>query len=243
MNLHGVDWESLSIEVAYFSFYVICVVLFFLLLALMIRPAVTPLEKGVLSKTLAFNMVIWRVIALRFSGDRTLGMPLEMFWWVTVAILLLHFGWTLATDYYGPVFWPRIRSLGSRLRRFVMRMRMVVALVVLCLLGGIAVAKAQEGPILLDQGTTENDVPGPVVTFGDTEIMAEPAKGPVQGIISQRREYIEAGEVYTDISGIVAISGPDDWYAAETEFVFRKVTGEWVGAELLDGFHVELDAE
>lgn len=121
--------------------------------------------------------------------------------------------------------------------------KMIVAIVLLGAMFGVPVAFAQSGPILVENGTTHADVPGPLVAFPDgTEVMTEPAKGPVQGIISQRNEVIEAGEVKVYIGGLVSVQSRDGWVGTEPAFYFDATNDPaFVGAELEDGWHIVLD--
>lgn len=117
--------------------------------------------------------------------------------------------------------------------------------IAMALLGAMLITPtvlAQSGPILVENGTTQADVPGPLVAFPDgTEVMAEPAKGPVQGIIAQRNEIIEAGTVKVYVGGLVIIQGRDGWAGTETPFYFDATGTEFEDAEVEDGFHIELD--
>lgn len=117
-----------------------------------------------------------------------------------------------------------------------------VILVVLALFIAIPVALAQSGPILLENGTTQSDVPGPMVAFPDgTELMVEPNKGPVQGIISKRTEAIEAGETRVYINGLIAIQTMDGWVAAEVPFSFDATGTAFEDAELQQGWRIVLE--
>lgn len=120
--------------------------------------------------------------------------------------------------------------------------KMIAVIALLGALFGVPAALAQQGPILLESGTTENDVPSPIVTMEDgTQIMVEPPKGPVQGIISVRHEEIVAGEVRISIGGFAGIQTADGWQAAGHDFYFDATGTEFSVAEVEDGWHIVLD--
>ncbi|HKU50992.1 MAG TPA: hypothetical protein VJQ25_00875 [Nitrospira sp.] len=112
---------------------------------------------------------------------------------------------------------------------------------VVALFLAVPAALAQEGPILLDRGTTASDVPSPIVAFGDIEIMVEPAKGPVQGIVSERREYIVGDTKQVDIGGLVAVQTADGWQPSNVNISFTATGTAFEDAELEDSFHIVLD--
>lgn len=125
------------------------------------------------------------------------------------------------------------------------RFRSLVLTVVLAFGASFAGAHvmAQSGPILLENGTTQADVPSPLVAMPDgTEIMVEPEKGPVQGIISQRNEVIEAGEVRVYVGGFVAFQGNDGWVGVEQPFYFDATGTDFADAQVTDGWRIVIDS-
>jgi hypothetical protein len=101
---------------------------------------------------------------------------------------------------------------------------------------------AQEGPILLDAGTTGADVPGPVVVVGDSELMVEPVKGPVQGIISIRHEEIIGDEVHVFIGGMIAVQTDEGWQGAAKQFYFDATGTTFERAQIEQGWRIVLEA-
>jgi hypothetical protein len=83
--------EDLTAFASGFVFSIIAIALFGILVVLLVIPVRTRMQRGWRSKTIAFNLVIWRSMYLAFSDDKIIPQPWAFIFWLIVGGFMLDF--------------------------------------------------------------------------------------------------------------------------------------------------------
>jgi hypothetical protein len=116
------------------------------------------------------------------------------------------------------------------------QIRRLTSLVVLAVIVPFAVMTDSEAQVTPVNGSPLGNGDEIIVEYQGEQILVEPEKGPVQGIVVEKVDNLKGSTV----EGIVIIETRDGWVVSDENFL-TDAEGAWANTRVAQGYHVILE--